>query len=73
MSNIEIVYEPIPLPPSLIKGRGELRKRGASPLSKVSFPSPLAEVKLTGRLRGASAPLVISLPLSLRRRGGLRG
>jgi hypothetical protein len=28
-----------PLPPSLDKGRGSVGKRGASPLSKISFPS----------------------------------
>ncbi len=44
------------------------------PLSlKALPPFPLREVKLTGRLRGASAPLLISPPLSLRRRGGLGG
>jgi hypothetical protein len=35
-----LVGEPIPLPPSLNKGRGSKSKRGAKPLSKISS-SPL--------------------------------
>jgi len=37
-----------PDPPSLSKGRGSIGKRGASPLSKISFPSPSKERGIKG-------------------------
>jgi len=54
--------------PLFVKGRERVRKRGASPLSKISSPAPSKKVKPTGRLRGVLAPLFVSFPLSLRRR-----
>jgi len=37
-----------PCPSSLIQGRGSVRERGASPLSKISSPSPFKERGIKG-------------------------
>jgi hypothetical protein len=43
-----VTYPPCPLPLKIIKGRGSVGKRGASPLSKISSPSPLKERGIKG-------------------------
>jgi len=51
-----------PCPPSRIKGRGNVDKRGAKPLSKSSFLFEDRSLLNQGCLRGALAPLSKSFP-----------
>ena len=65
-----VALTPSPSDPLPLEGKGEAVLRGGFAPSFLF--SPLEEANLTGRLRGADAPLSISSP-SPRRRGGYRG
>ena len=47
--NLENFWQSIPLPPSLIKGRGSAGQREAMPLSKISSLSPYEGERDKGR------------------------
>ena len=74
LTRSEIVYQPLTLCPSpLHKGRGSVGKRGASPLSKISSPSPFKERGIKESQREAKPLLYSSLPLPLDKGKGIKG